>query len=666
MHRKAFLAGLLAATAFAHPNYRRGFLTGVGALATGALDAPYGQHNSTRARPTATGTAPQHLTVTLYPYPASSSATEAPVSEPKSPVDRPGGSGISSTLVLGYGGNNAKPSDNGNNLGGGSKEVPNIFNLPVDGNTQSPSQNSAFSGSNEQSPNTANALFPIECGPATVIVSSPNTVYITVTVTAGPVVVSSIAASLEASSSIPVSKVTSVVGAEPAVSTTEVPATTSVVHLAPHSSIHAGAHKSSSSASTAPFAPVFQAPPPPKIVIPQTSQIETPAIKPPSTKEPSITPSVTPVISVPPVAPSSTPILTVAGTKATSSSPAVAPSLTPVLSVATPEATGSSPAVAPSLNPVITFAAPESTSSSPAGAPSLTPFLTFAAPEATSSPQPVAPSLTPILTFAAPEATSSSSTPQAYSSAPATKTYDTSPSNPSVTARGLVYNTASLIDLFSSSPVVSWAYNWDSQPGGTLPANIQFVPQLWGPIPLHTEHWSANAEKAISAGSTHFMGFNEPDIVAQANLSPSAAVEAWKKYLQPYAGRVKLGSPSVCNGAEPLMGLEWLTAFLDACQGCTIDYVTIHWYGLANDEGVQHFKDHVAKAKDAAQGRDVWITEFQPNGSVEEQSNFMGKVLPWLDDPSNGVKRYAYFEVDGILAGEGKLTELGARYAASS
>lgn len=162
------------------------------------------------------------------------------------------------------------------------------------------------------------------------------------------------------------------------------------------------------------------------------------------------------------------------------------------------------------------------------------------------------------------------------------------------------------------------------------------------------------------------MGFNEPDIAAQANLSPSAAVEAWKKYLQPYAGRVKLGSPSVCNSPEPLMGLNWLAEFLDACQGCTIDYITIHWYGLANDEGVQNFKNHVAKAKDSAQGRDVWITEFQPNGSVEEQSYFIGKVLPWLDDPSNGVKRYAYFEVDGILAGEGKLTELGARYAASS
>lgn len=162
------------------------------------------------------------------------------------------------------------------------------------------------------------------------------------------------------------------------------------------------------------------------------------------------------------------------------------------------------------------------------------------------------------------------------------------------------------------------------------------------------------------------MGFNEPDIAAQANLSPSTAVEAWKKYLQPYAGRVKLGSPSVCNGVEPLMGLNWLSAFLDACQGCTIDYVTIHWYGLANDDGVEDFKDHVTKAKDTAKGREVWITEFQPNGSVEEQSKFMDKVLPWLDDPSNGVKRYAYFQVDEILAGEGKLTELGARYAASS
>lgn len=664
MHRKAFLSGLLAATAFAHPNYRRGFLTGVGALATGASEAPYGQHNSTRVRPTAKGTAPQHLTVTLYPKPTSSSATEAPLSEPKSPADRPGESGTSSILVFGYGGNDAKPSDYGNTLGGGNKKLANTVGPPLG---QSPSQDSAFGASNEQSPNTANAVIPIECGPATVLVSSPSTVYITVTVTAESVIVSSIAASLEASTSIAVPKVASLVGIRPAVATKEVPSTTPAVHRVPHSSIHASAQKSSSRASTAPFAPVFQVPLPSKIVTPDTSQLETPATQPPSsTKEPSITPSVIPIISVLLVAPSPTSILTFTGTKATSSSPPVAPSLTPVSTFAAPEATSFSPAVAPSLTPVLIFAAPEANSYSPAVAPSLTPVLTFAAPESTSSSPHVTPSLTPILNFAPPEATSSSPTPQVSSSAPATKPYNTSPSNSGITARGLVYNTASLTDLFSSSPVISWAYNWDSQPGGTLPAHIQFVPQLWGPIPLHTEHWSANAEKAISAGSTHFMGFNEPDIIAQANLSPSAAVEAWKKYLQPYAGRVKLGSPSVCNGAEPLMGLKWLTAFLNACQGCTIDYVTIHWYGLANDEGVQHFKDHVAKAKDAAQGREVWITEFQPNGSVEEQSNFMGKVLPWLDDPSNGVKRYAYFQVDGILAGEGKLTELGTRYAASS
>lgn len=72
------------------------------------------------------------------------------------------------------------------------------------------------------------------------------------------------------------------------------------------------------------------------------------------------------------------------------------------------------------------------------------------------------------------------------------------------------------------------------------------------------------------------MSFNEPDDSSQSDLTPEAAAAAYKTYMQPYAGKAKLGAPAVTNGGGS-MGLDWLAAFLDACDGCTIDFVAIHW-----------------------------------------------------------------------------------------
>lgn len=84
--------------------------------------------------------------------------------------------------------------------------------------------------------------------------------------------------------------------------------------------------------------------------------------------------------------------------------------------------------------------------------------------------------------------------------------------------------------------------------------------------------------------------FNEPDHSAQANLSPAAAAAAWKQYIQPFAGKVKLVSPAVTNGAAP-MGLTWLDNFMSACSGCTIDAVAIHIYDSATN--VDYFKNYI-------------------------------------------------------------------------
>ena len=201
-------------------------------------------------------------------------------------------------------------------------------------------------------------------------------------------------------------------------------------------------------------------------------------------------------------------------------------------------------------------------------------------------------------------------------------------------------------------------------PGGDVPEGLNYVPMLWGDNQYHIPHWKENADKAIEAGATHLLGFNEPDLGSQANMTPDHATQTWKEQMEQYAGKVKLGSPSVCNGGGPVgngatIGLNWLNNFLKSCSDCTVDFLTIHWYGQAWE--VEGFKNHVSDAKKLANGKPIWITEFKPEGSAEEQTKFLEEILPWLDSES-GVERYAVFQVDGVLTNGNALSDIGKMY----
>lgn len=228
--------------------------------------------------------------------------------------------------------------------------------------------------------------------------------------------------------------------------------------------------------------------------------------------------------------------------------------------------------------------------------------------------------------------------------------------------RGVAYNDAKLTDCLVSSPEISWGYNWGSSSSG-LSDSVKFIPTLWGPKSEFTNDWSKNAQSAIDSGSTHLFSFNEPDLSAQANLSPSEAADAYKQYMEPFAGKAKLCAPSVTNGGGS-MGLSWLSSFLEACSDCTIDCVNIHWYDSA--ENTEYFKKHVSDAADTAPGKQIFVSEFAATGSDDQISKFLEDVMPWMDS-NDDVGGYAYF-----MAGEGKLVSgseqsaIGKVFASSS
>lgn len=63
-----------------------------------------------------------------------------------------------------------------------------------------------------------------------------------------------------------------------------------------------------------------------------------------------------------------------------------------------------------------------------------------------------------------------------------------------------------------------------------------------------------------------------------ACMSLAAAVAAWKEHMEPQKSlkeKMYLGSPAVTNGPS---GLTYLSYFMTACTGCTIDFINVHWY----------------------------------------------------------------------------------------
>ena len=123
-------------------------------------------------------------------------------------------------------------------------------------------------------------------------------------------------------------------------------------------------------------------------------------------------------------------------------------------------------------------------------------------------------------------------------------------------------------------------------------------------------------------------------------MNVTEAVAACKKWMQPLAGKVKLGGPAVTNGVGEGMGISYMEQFMGNCTGCTVDFIPLHWYGSVLDPA--SFKSYVQSFWQQF-GRPLWITEFGTTSGTDAQIISLLKIgLPWLDKQTY-VHRYAYF-----------------------
>lgn len=254
---------------------------------------------------------------------------------------------------------------------------------------------------------------------------------------------------------------------------------------------------------------------------------------------------------------------------------------------------------------------------------------------------------------------------------------------------------------------LSWYYNWKAEPYNDIrDEQVDHVPMIWGrdeddPNGTVDSNLYAHIKSQcdlVPEDANYVLGYNEPDLPAQANMNVVQAQEGWK-YIEKLGKRTV--SPAISNPNGTYSG--WLTPFIKGgevyangvqvtVEGVSCDCVAIHTY--ISQRSVSMVVDAVKNIHNLY-GKPVWITEmgifgskaygdkfdysYEKEGENEKTGEFIKEVCAQLD-ALDYVERYAWFpynihsanDIDNNDASgstalfdyeSGKLTENGFLYA---
>jgi hypothetical protein len=253
----------------------------------------------------------------------------------------------------------------------------------------------------------------------------------------------------------------------------------------------------------------------------------------------------------------------------------------------------------------------------------------------------------------------------------------TAPAAPTVTSArkgASIWKSAGMAAALRDSGA-SWFYSWGPDDKGVSVPGVEFVPMIWGAG--NADDATIATAKAQSSGS--LLGFNEPDLAGQAQMSVATALSLWPK-LQ--ATGLRLGAPAVAYGGNTAGG--WLDQFMTgaAAKGYRVDFIPLHWYGgdFRSGPATDQLKAYVS-AVYARYHKPIWITEyallrFGPTTypSAAEQSAFVASSTAMLRGLSY-VERYAWFSLatpdqggdgTGLYRPDGSRTAAGTAYRAAT
>jgi RNA polymerase sigma factor (sigma-70 family) len=222
----------------------------------------------------------------------------------------------------------------------------------------------------------------------------------------------------------------------------------------------------------------------------------------------------------------------------------------------------------------------------------------------------------------------------------------------------------------------AWYYNWSATPSGIVtPPGVSFVPMIWGSADV-----TAATLAQVKTEGRYLLGFNEPDLASQANMTVTQALSLWPQLM---ATGMQLGSPAVsADAAEPG---GWLDQFMTGAKarGYRVNFITVHWYGadFATAAAVSQLRGYLQQIWQRYH-LPIWMTEL---GLV----SFAGGTSTYPTDAQQAafvtastamlarlgyVRRYAWFGLGasptdgnmGLFASGGAVTQTGRAFEAVS
>jgi hypothetical protein len=207
---------------------------------------------------------------------------------------------------------------------------------------------------------------------------------------------------------------------------------------------------------------------------------------------------------------------------------------------------------------------------------------------------------------------------------------------------------ASHFQLYTSLSAsrITWLFNWELwRPPGT-PASIEWVPcvrsaaQAKDVIPFLDDIINNQGVRV-----KYLLGFNEPEISDQANMSVEEAVMLWRDVVLPAKEKfgLRLGSPGVSSDVS--RSKPWLDAFFGRLgeTEAGVDFLVVHWYGH-NFHDMRRFLEDMRRTYRLP----LWVNEFacskmgDGEAGVEDVESFINEAVPWLDG-CEWVEKYAYY-----------------------
>ncbi|MFS1299994.1 glycosyl hydrolase [Streptosporangium longisporum] len=306
--------------------------------------------------------------------------------------------------------------------------------------------------------------------------------------------------------------------------------------------------------------------------------------------------------------------------------------------------------------------------------PSSTPTRTpTSGPSATPSRTPgTGPSATPTTSTTPRPSTTPTRTPTSGPSTPATPV----PEVPAETSakKGVGVWQAPGVSAALAASGASWYYTWAPHHNGvTTPASAEFVPMIWGAASVTDQ----NLAQAKAAGP-YLLGFNEPDLAEQSNMSVEKALSLWPRLT---ATGQKIGSPAVAYGGDTPGG--WLDRFMTGAsqKGYRVDFITLHWYGgdFRTEAAVGQLRSYIQAVYERYR-KPIWLTEFAlidfSNGvrfpTDAQQAAFVTASTKMLASLPY-VQRYAWFGLpssdtepnSGLFRSNGAATAAGRAFQAA-